>query len=159
MYQSLLMLVMFSQAREVEIETWRAVPVQVDGEPLLVNPRAHEANVRFIDDDLNRQFSDERLNDATSSAYEAERAREIVALCGPKGANASAAVCIDMHTTTSNMGCTIIVNTWSPLSIRAAAYVHEHWAAECVKDATATAARAPACCRRTSPAALTQSLE
>jgi len=26
------------QAREVEIETWRAVPVQVDGEPLLVNP-------------------------------------------------------------------------------------------------------------------------
>ena len=38
MYQSLLMPDMFSQAREVEIETWRAVPVQVDGEPLLVNP-------------------------------------------------------------------------------------------------------------------------
>ena len=32
------MLDMLSQAREVEIETWRAVPVQVDGEPLLVNP-------------------------------------------------------------------------------------------------------------------------
>jgi len=26
------------QARSVEIETWRAVPIQVDGEPLLVNP-------------------------------------------------------------------------------------------------------------------------
>ena len=38
MHQSLLMPDMFSQAREVEIETWRAVPVQVDGEPLLVNP-------------------------------------------------------------------------------------------------------------------------
>ena len=106
-------------------------------EPLLVNPRAHEANVRFIDDDLNRQFSDERLNDATSSAYEAERAREIVALCGPKGANASAAVCIDMHTTTSNMGCTLICQEYSPLSIRAAAYVYEHYDAECEADAAA----------------------
>ena len=28
----------FFQARSVEIETWRAVPIQVDGEPLLVNP-------------------------------------------------------------------------------------------------------------------------
>ena len=28
----------FSQAREVEIVTSRAVPVQVDGEPLLMNP-------------------------------------------------------------------------------------------------------------------------
>ena len=30
--------IIFSQAREVEIVTSRAVPVQVDGEPLLMNP-------------------------------------------------------------------------------------------------------------------------
>ena len=37
-YNFTFILYIFSQAREVEIVTSRAVPVQVDGEPLLINP-------------------------------------------------------------------------------------------------------------------------
>jgi succinylglutamate desuccinylase len=106
-------------------------------ETVFANPAAHAANRRFIDDDLNRQFVAESLAaelPADAACFEARRAREIDALIGPKGSEAAASVCIDMHTTTANMGCTIIVSASSSLAIRAAAYVHAHWEAECAAD-------------------------
>lgn len=96
-------------------------------ETLFANPPAHAANRRFIDDDLNRQFSAATLADTTASSFEAGRAKAIAADMGPKGAAADAAVCIDMHTTTANMGCTVIVSSYSTLALRAAAFVHTHW--------------------------------
>ena len=94
-------------------------------ETVLANPVAHKENRRFMDTDLNRMFSSEALSDESILGYEARRAKELALGC-----LRDAALNIDLHTTTSNMGCTLIVNTWSALTIRAAAYVAERWAAE-----------------------------
>ena len=101
---------------------------------LLANPEAHRENRRFIDADLNRQFSASLLGDDTLTGVEPALAKAIAADMGPKGPEASAAVCIDMHTTTANMGCTLIAQAYSPLSVRACAYVYEHWDAECAAE-------------------------
>jgi len=108
-------------------------------ETLLANPRAHADNVRFIDCDLNRQFSQAALIAPPESyrsrsmgidfgRYETTRAREISAKFGPKGAEAQAAdLCIDLHTTTANMGCTLIVGSWCHPALAAASYVAQQW--------------------------------
>lgn len=123
-------------------------------ETLLANPKAHEANRkqavaatglctkadqrpaalvagRFIDDDLNRMFSRSMLADLNRPGYEPNRAKAIEQALGPKGEAAAAEVCIDLHTTTANMGCTIIVCSYCKLALRAAAYVREHWQSAC----------------------------
>ena len=110
-------------------------------ETLLANPEAHAANRRFIDCDLNRQFSTSSLADDALPGYEAGRAKDIAAILGPKGPNAAATMCIDMHTTTANMGCTIIVSAYSKLAQRAAAYAYQQWDAECASDFAAACAR------------------
>ena len=97
-------------------------------EPLLANPLAHEKNVRFIDEDLNRQFSHASLARQIDgdSTYEERRAKEIDAAVG--GASATRAdVLIDLHTTTTNMGCTLIVGTYSHTALAAAAYIVQQW--------------------------------
>ena len=112
-----------------EAEMRQAYP-SIAVETLLANPRAHAENRRFLEDDLNRMFTKEQLSAPSPTSYEQKRAQEIAGMLGPKGTGAAASVCIDLHTTTSNMGCTLIVNTWSPLSIRAAAFVAGEWATE-----------------------------
>jgi N-acyl-aromatic-L-amino acid amidohydrolase len=52
-------------------------------ETLLANPRAHESNQRFVDDDLNRQFSQSKRTKSTG--YEALRAAVLNQAIGPKG--------------------------------------------------------------------------
>jgi len=95
---------------------------------LCANPRAYAVNRRFVDDDLNRQFTSVRLGSAPdASVYESVRAHGINAELGPKGPTASADFVIDMHTTTANMGCTIIVNSYSTLAVRVAAYLSKVW--------------------------------
>jgi succinylglutamate desuccinylase len=97
-------------------------------EPLLANPLAHEKNVRFIDEDLNRQFSHASLARQIDgdSTYEERRAKEIDVAVG--GASATQAdVLIDLHTTTTNMGCTLIVGTYSHAALAAAAYIAQQW--------------------------------
>ena len=121
-------------------------------ETLLANPDAHRRNCRFMDDDLNRMFTDELLSsNPLPGVHEAARAHEIARFAAGDGGTegggeGEAALCIDMHTTTSNMGCTIIVNTWSPLTLHAAAYVQAHWEAECEADDAAAAAALRAAC-------------
>ena len=108
---------------------------------LLANPKAHAENRRFVDDDLNRMFSRECLSDYSLVGYECDRAKAIERQLGPKGASASVDCCIDLHTTTANMGCTLIVNSYSALGLRSAAYVSEHWDDACRAEvAAATAA-------------------
>ncbi|MFT6269261.1 MAG: aspartoacylase [Alphaproteobacteria bacterium] len=76
----------------------------------LVNKPAVKARVRYIDEDLNRQFSFAKLNTPLSAnaPNEAKVAHAFNAEFGPKG-NAISDFCIDIHNTTSNMGPTLIV--------------------------------------------------
>mmetsp|Transcript_9500 Transcript_9500/g.14670 ORF Transcript_9500/g.14670 Transcript_9500/m.14670 type:complete len:387 (+) Transcript_9500:111-1271(+) len=101
---------------------------------LLGNPQAHQENKRFVDEDLNRQFSYKALVEEFSSSLESKRAREINQLLGPKNFDekncnsdatktTSDVVIIDLHTTTTNMGVTLIVGEGDPLMTRCAAYI------------------------------------
>ena len=106
-------------------------------ETLVANIQAHDQNRRFILNDLNRLFSAESLAvDPPADSYETERARMISHLLGPKGAwrgeagdGESADLCIDLHTTTSHMGCTLIIPAYCAPALAAAAYVQQRWEA------------------------------
>jgi len=101
---------------------------------IIANPEAHRQNKRFIDEDLNRQFSYKALEERDESHLmtnaEARRAMELNQILGPKfSANKDSCaspktdMLIDLHTTTSNMGTTLIVAQGDPLTTKAAAYV------------------------------------
>jgi len=120
---------------------------------LLANPRAFLENRRFVDTDLNREFTKEKLMDQIISE-ESIRAKEIDTILGPKFPRpqinsdndhdndvvngessppqqqqqkqqheAAADFVLDLHTTTTNMGLTLIVPEGDLISARAAAYV------------------------------------
>ena len=132
----------------------------LDIDTLLANPMAFMANKRFIDTDLNREFSMEKLkkvklneettelcdvqqefcseDDATLSSLpqEAVRAREIETILGPKFTETSSPngvdavfpdpkmdIVVDLHTTTANMGISLIIPEGDALMSAAAAYV------------------------------------
>jgi succinylglutamate desuccinylase len=96
---------------------------------LLANPEAHMANKRFIDTDLNREFTHDKLNqvgdDGLPNTIESLRAKEVDELLGPKfgGEDYSTDVVIDLHSTTANMGLTLIIPEGDVLMAQAAAYV------------------------------------
>lgn len=108
----------------------RTASIQKDAYPsleistLLGNPKAHMANKRFVDEDLNRQFSQSKLDSKKKrSSVESLRAIEIHELLGPKGDNPKTDVIVDLHSTTSNMGLTIIIPEGDDLMAAAASYV------------------------------------
>ena len=119
---------------------------------LLANPDAHLANKRFIHTDLNREFHHEKLcvidnddddddddmeiqyngdvvrntKEGLLDSIETARARELDAILGSKcnGEDPDQFdVAIDLHSTTSNMGLTLIVNEGDTLMAQGAAYV------------------------------------
>lgn len=90
--------------------------------PVLANPLACSRNVRFVDQDLNRSFLTTDLADDSLQQYEARRAKEINQLIGPKG-NAKTDLILDIHTSTANMGTTIILQSSSPFQMHLAAHV------------------------------------
>ncbi|XP_039612974.1 aspartoacylase [Polypterus senegalus] len=79
--------------------------------PFIANPKAVERRVRYIDQDLNRAFTPEILSliDWKDLPYEVKQAQEINRLFGPKGSKDAYDVIFDLHNTTSNMGCTLIL--------------------------------------------------
>ncbi|XP_010609685.1 aspartoacylase isoform X2 [Fukomys damarensis] len=79
--------------------------------PFITNPRAVKKCLRYIDCDLNRVFDFENLGKKMSEdlPYEVRRAQEINHLFGPKNSEDSYDVIFDLHNTTSNMGCTLIL--------------------------------------------------
>lgn len=91
---------------------------------LFANPRAFEHNCRYIDCDLNRQFTQVELDDDNLSNYEQSRAKVINQQLGPKG-DAKSDFIIDLHTTTSNMGPTLILPERGLFYRQLAAYVTE----------------------------------
>ena len=91
---------------------------------LLANPEAIRKNVRFIDRDLNRSFHPQHVGAETTGAYEINRAREIVATLN-SGHHGKRTFAIDLHTTTTHMGVTLITNT-DPVNLAVAADVQKH---------------------------------
>lgn len=89
---------------------------------LLANPKAYEKNVRFIDYDLNRSFLSNDLLNYSLGSYEANRAKVINQLLGPKG-NAKTDLIIDIHTTTANMGVSIILVNRNLFNLKLASYI------------------------------------
>jgi len=80
----------------------------LDLEFILANPEAHKINKRFKDEDLNRAF--QFLHEDRPDSFEHKRAGEIrdMILKEP-------CFVIDLHTTTSNMGKTLIITDYNPL--------------------------------------------
>ena len=104
---------------------------------LIGNPDAYKANKRFVDEDLNRQFSGAAMAAAKAKAavpatmsVEQRRAKEIDNLLGPKFGGEgdekkppAMDFIVDLHTTTANMFTSLIVGQGDPLTTQAAAYV------------------------------------
>lgn len=89
---------------------------------LLANPRAFTAVRRYIDRDLNHYFSRVDLQDTTLSCYEDLRAKEIDQMFGSNSENPIDFI-FDIHSITTNMGLTLIVDNDDPFSLQLAAYL------------------------------------
>ncbi|MDJ0810343.1 MAG: aspartoacylase [Desulfobacterales bacterium] len=91
---------------------------------LVANPEAVRTNTRFVDQDLNRSFRSGQPGEAATEPYEVGRAREIserMAAARERGK----VFAIDLHTSTANMGRTLITNT-DPVNLTLAAHVKAH---------------------------------
>lgn len=109
----------------------------LDISTVLGNPQAHLENKRFIHSDLNREFSEDKLasDKDRSASVESLRARELDELLGPKFGCADdygIDLAIDLHTTTSNMGITVIIPEGDALMAQAAAHVMLTCGAKCL---------------------------
>ena len=94
------------------------MPFSTTQDCLLANEAAIDSCQRFVDTDLNRCFSQSKLRSCdVPDTYEWRRAREINERIGPRFSLAAADVCIDLHNTTSNFGCGIIITDTSSPSL------------------------------------------
>jgi succinylglutamate desuccinylase len=89
---------------------------------LLANPKAVAMNQRYVDRDLNRCFADGDLQNLGLTGYENERAKAIAAQLGPKD-HPQVDVIIDLHSSTANMGVTILPSSRHPFNLRLATYL------------------------------------
>ena len=90
----------------------------------ITNPEANKAVRRYIDQDLNRQFSVEDLNNPELKGCEQQQAKSLNALLGPKE-EPRVDFIIDLHTTTANMGMSLIFNSSDPLVVGMAFYIKQ----------------------------------
>ncbi|PHJ63860.1 aspartoacylase [Nostoc linckia z18] len=89
---------------------------------LLGNLKAIAQRKRYIDKDLNRCFSKENLQNSNFLNYEDTRAQEIKQILQPQN-QPFVDVIIDLHSTTANMGLTLIFCDMHPFLLRLAAYL------------------------------------
>lgn len=83
---------------------------QLDLDFILGNPEAYQLGKRFKDEDLNRAF--QFLQERREDSYEHKRAQEIKSLIEKEPC-----FIIDLHTTTSSMGSTVIVSHYNPINL------------------------------------------
>ncbi len=88
---------------------------------LLANPEAVHNNTRFVHQDLNRSFQPQPPGRAPTEPYEVGRAREISELMAAARERGKV-FAIDLHTSTANMGITLITDT-DPVNLTLAAHV------------------------------------
>ncbi len=86
------------------------------------NPSALKACRRYLDRDLNRSFSADLLGDPLNADHEVVRARELVSLYGPQGVHPHQIV-IDLHSTTSSMGSSLVVYGRRPTDLAFASLI------------------------------------
>jgi len=91
----------------------------------IANPRACEQSVRYIETDLNREFSLTDLDDMNKSGYEALLAKKINIEFGPKG-NSPYDFLIDLHNTTSNMGACLMLQRKNTFTVLLGGYVKKN---------------------------------
>ncbi|MBD0262895.1 MAG: aspartoacylase [Tolypothrix sp. Co-bin9] len=89
---------------------------------LLGNPQAFKQSRRYIDKDLNRSFLSQDLQNSTLSGHEEMRAQVIEKMLGPKG-KSQVDVIVDLHSTTANMGLSILLGELHPFTLQLAAYL------------------------------------
>ena len=126
------------------LEHWRRHPEALqrqglDLELVIGSPAAHARNRRYLERDLNRCFAADLLADVSQDGADLQRARELVASHGPE-AEAPCMVAIDLHSTTSAMGNSLVVYGRRPADLALAAgiqgrlglpiYLHEADAAQ-----------------------------
>ena len=99
-------------------EQWAELNIEL----IMANPQAYKKGLRFIDYDLNRSFTKAALADFSLSGYEANRAKALMQKLGSKE-NPKMDFIMDMHTTTSNMGITIILADNNDYNFKLAAYI------------------------------------
>ena len=76
---------------------------------IIGNPLAYEKGSRYIDSDLNRSFNSNKQNIYNNkNNYEINRANFLVERYGINGED-PCQIAIDLHTTTSNMGTSIVI--------------------------------------------------
>ncbi|QYO68036.1 aspartoacylase [Leptolyngbya sp. 7M] len=91
---------------------------------LLANPQAVAAGLRYIDRDLNRSFERDRLQNQALANYEDRRAKEISQMLG-SDSSAPVDVILDMHSTTSNSGLTLIIDEENAFTLQLATYLQQ----------------------------------
>jgi len=90
----------------------------------LMNKRAIKEVRRYVDQDLNRSFGLHDLADTDLDTYEANLAKELNEVLGKKGSEEpNVDFIVDLHTTTANMGLSIVVSNPSTTTWRAIAYL------------------------------------
>lgn len=84
------------------------------------NPAARAAGRRYQERDLNRSFDLDLLQTTEPVPLEVERARQLLADCGPSGAT-PCLVALDLHSTTAAMGNSLVVYGRRPADLALAA--------------------------------------
>jgi succinylglutamate desuccinylase len=110
------------------VKKWQEFPELLHRESLeyvtmISNPGAVAINQRYVDRDLNRCFAANDLANENLNSHEDRRAKEIAMQLGPKE-QPLADVILDLHTTTSNMGISLLPSSKHPFNLRLAAYLH-----------------------------------
>lgn len=103
------------------LKQWNALDITAR----IVNPRACEQSVRYIETDLNREFDIADLENMNKTGYEALLAKKLNIEFGPKG-NSPYEVLIDLHNTTSNMGACLMLQRKNAFTILLGGYVKHH---------------------------------
>ncbi|MEH2025423.1 aspartoacylase [Nostoc sp.] len=91
---------------------------------LLANPNAFAAGRRYVEKDLNRCFLKQDLQDPTLKSYEELQAKLIQYTLASNG-DKQADFILDLHSSTANMGLTIILVNSHPLNLKLAAYLSQ----------------------------------
>ena len=88
-------------------------------ETLFINTKAIALNRRYYEIDLNRCFALEEIVSSSQKYYEQSLAREIYY----QVEEASFDFILDFHTSTSNMGLTLLLSNYNPFNLQLAAYL------------------------------------
>ncbi|MCW5317162.1 aspartoacylase [Nostoc sp. KVJ3] len=91
---------------------------------LLANPNAFAAGRRYVEKDLNRCFLKQDLQDPTLSSYEELQAKSIQDIL-TSNRDKQADFILDLHSSTANMGLTIILVNSHPFNLQLAAYLSQ----------------------------------